>query len=63
MISKEWKSGVGFIMMEVLMSDINNITLLGRLVKDSLLSYSSTNLAILNFSIANNITEIVWCGQ
>ncbi|WP_231439866.1 single-stranded DNA-binding protein [Borrelia duttonii] len=45
------------------MSDINNITLLGRLVKDSLLSYSSTNLAILNFSIANNITEIVWCGQ
>ncbi|WP_269516818.1 single-stranded DNA-binding protein (plasmid) [Borrelia recurrentis] len=37
------------------MSDINNITLLGRLVRDSLLSYSSTNLTVLNFSIANNI--------
>nr|WP_225315964.1 single-stranded DNA-binding protein [Borrelia duttonii] len=55
MISKEWRSDVGFMMMGVLMSDINNITLSGRLVKDSLLSHSSTNLAILNFSIANNI--------
>ncbi|AFI31937.1 single-stranded DNA-binding protein [Borrelia crocidurae] len=55
MISKEWKSDVGFMMMGVLMSDINNITLSGCLVKDSLLSYSSTNLAILNFSIANSI--------
>ncbi|ACH94119.1 single-stranded DNA-binding protein [Borrelia duttonii] len=55
MIFKEWKSDVGFMMMGVLMSDINNITLSGRLVRDSLLFYSSTNLAILNFSIANNI--------
>ncbi|WP_269318984.1 single-stranded DNA-binding protein [Borrelia duttonii] len=49
------ETDVGFMMMGVLMSDINNITLSGRLVKDSLLSYSSTNLAILNFSIANSI--------
>ncbi|AHH07948.1 Single-strand DNA binding protein (plasmid) [Borrelia crocidurae DOU] len=49
------ETDVGFMMMGVLMSDINNITLSGRLVKDSILSYSSTNLAILNFSIANII--------
>lgn len=36
------------------MTDLNNVTLIGRVTKDGELSYTQNGKAVLNFSIANN---------
>ncbi|UPA12551.1 single-stranded DNA-binding protein [Borrelia venezuelensis] len=37
------------------MADINSLTLSGRLTRDSEIAYTSSNIGILKFSLANNI--------
>lgn len=36
------------------MTDLNHVTLIGRLTRDAELKYTSSNLAVCKFSIANN---------
>ena len=39
------------------MTDINNATIVGRLVADAILKYTNSGTAILNFTVANNVYQ------
>jgi len=39
------------------MTDINNVTIVGRLVADAILKYTNSGTAILNFTVANNVYQ------
>ncbi|MGL4525032.1 MAG: single-stranded DNA-binding protein [Spirochaetia bacterium] len=45
------------------MTDINNLTIMGRLTKDCEMKYSSGGMAIVSFSIAVNLSERDSSGQ